>query len=69
MKTLTVEDVVAYLISKGPGRTQRELAEAIFGRDGYQQRVNVECDMLFRRGAVQRRGSGTPTDPFTYYPA
>jgi hypothetical protein len=65
---LTNMDVVKYLIEKGPGRTQRELSEAIFGTGGYQQRVNVECDMLARQGAVEVRGSGGPSDPFRYYP-
>jgi len=65
----TTLDIVQFLIEKAPGRTQRQLAEAIFGDRGYQQRVNVECDMLVRAGTVECRGSGGSSDPFTYYPA
>jgi hypothetical protein len=66
--TLTIMDVLAFLIEKGPGRTEAELAEAIFGSAGYQQRVNQDCAMLDRRGIVDRRGAGGPADPFRYYP-
>lgn len=63
------QDVVAFLIEKGPGRTEAELAEAIFGDKAYQQRVNQDCRMLADRGAVERRGGGGAGDPYRYYPA
>ena len=66
---LTTMDVVKFRIEKGPGRTQRQLSEAIFGGSGYQQRVNVECDMLTRNRQVVRYGGGGRADPYTYYPA
>jgi len=66
--TLTILDVVQFLIENGPGRTQRELSQAIFGEQGYHQRVNVECNLLVERGVVMTRGSGGATEPFTYYP-
>ena len=66
---LTTMEVVRFLIDKGPGRTQYDLAQAIFGDSGYQQRVNVECDMLVRSGAVERRGAGRHIAPYRYYPA
>lgn len=62
------QDVVAFLIEKGPGRTETELAKAIFGDKGYQQQVNQDCRMLADRGAVERRGGG-PGDPSRYYPS
>ncbi len=64
----TIHEVVRFLIDKGPGRTEAELAEAIFGKNGYQQRVNQECRMLSESGMIERRGSGGQADPFKYYP-
>ncbi len=61
-------DVIAFLIEKGPGRTEAELAEAIFADRASQQRVNQDCRMLLDRGAVERRGSGGHADPYRYYP-
>ena len=65
----TILDVLQFLIKEGPGRTERELAESIFGKEGYQQRVNSECNMLIIQGQVERRGKGGPSDPYRYHPA
>jgi hypothetical protein len=65
---LTLADVLMFLIEKGPGRTEAELAEAIFGDRAYQQRVNGECRLLVDRGRIERRGTGDPSDPFKYFP-
>ena len=65
--SLIIADVLLFLIEKGPGRTEAELAEAIFGRAGYQQRVNGDCTLLVSRGQVERRGSGGPSDPYRYH--
>lgn len=62
-------DVLQYLIEKGPGRTEAELAEAIFGKHGYQQRVNGDCNLLVNRGLVERRGHGGHADPYRYFKA
>jgi hypothetical protein len=64
----TILDALQFLIENGPGRTEAELARAIFGRDAYQQRVNGDCRLLENRGLVERRGTGGPGDPFTYFP-
>jgi len=71
MANLTVMDVLAFLIEKGPGRTEKELSEAIYGRgdQSYQQHVNQDCRMLADARRVERRGAGGPADPFRYYPA
>ena len=66
--TVTVLDVVRFLIENGPGRSEAQIAEAIFGADGYPQRVNQECRMLVNSGVVQRSGLGGPADPFRYFP-
>lgn len=65
----TLREVVEFLIEKGPGRTETELAAAIFGPAGYQQRVNGDCNLLMNRGRVERRGEGGPSDPYRYFPA
>ena len=64
----TIGDVLLFLIRKRPGRTEAELAEAIFGEHGYQQRVNEDCKLLERQGYVERVGTGGPGDPFRYFP-
>ena len=65
----TISDVLRFLIESGPGRTETELAQAIFGTDGYQQRVNSDCNLLVNRGLVERRGAGGPSDAYRYFPA
>ena len=65
----TISDVLLFLIENGPGRTEMELAQAIFGRDGYQQRVNSDCNFLLNRGLVERRGEGGPSNAYRYCPA
>ena len=65
----TISDVLLFPIENGPGRTETELAQAIFGRDGYRQRVNSDCNLLLNRGLVERRGAGGPSDAYRYYPA
>ena len=66
--TTTIYGVLKFLIEKGPGRTEAQLAEAIFGPSGYQQRVNQDCQLLVNRGEVERRGLGGPGQPYTYFP-
>lgn len=55
------------LIGKREGLTERALARAIFGRDGYQQQVNQICRRLCSQGLVARRGEGGTRDPYRYY--
>ena len=56
---MTQSDVLRYLIRKGPGRTELELARAIYGGKAYQQRVNQECYMMAIRLAAPRSSLGT----------
>ena len=65
---VTLADVLTFLIKNGPGRTEAQLAEAVFADRGYQQRVNQDCALLANRGVVERRGDGGPSAPFRYYP-
>ena len=64
----TVADKIVHAIKNNPGQTERELAEAIFGKGARQQRVNGDCALLANRGEVERRGAGGPSDPFRYFP-
>jgi hypothetical protein len=66
---MTTLEALRFLISRGPGRTERQLSEAIYGeKNGYQQHVNQDCVLLLGRGEVKRVGSGGPADPYRYEP-
>ena len=67
--TLPVLDAVRFLIQKAQGRTQREIAEDVFGHGADPSRVNWECDHLIRHGEAERHGQGSTADPFTYHPS
>ena len=64
----TMKEVLLYLIKCGPGRTEAQLAQAIFDSAGYQQRVNGNCLFLINRGLIERRGGGGKYDPYRYFP-
>lgn len=64
---MTIAEVLKFLIENGEGRSEKQLAEAIFGEKGYQQRVNSDCALLVSRGEVERRGGGKSGDPYLYY--
>jgi hypothetical protein len=55
------------LIARMPGLTEAQLAKMIYGKDGYQQKVNSACRQLVHAGRVERRGKGYALDPFTYH--
>jgi hypothetical protein len=61
-------DRLEKLIRATPGLTATELAEKLFGIEGYHERVAGACRTLVRTGRAERRGAGGPGDPFTYYP-
>ena len=65
---MTITEVLEFLITNGPGRTEAQLADAIFDKNAYQQRVNEDCRLLVNRGRVERRGIGGADDPYKYYP-
>jgi hypothetical protein len=57
------------LIHEVPGLTATQLAEKLFGLDGYHSRVSAECRLLVHLKRVERRGSGGPGDPYRYFPS
>lgn len=63
---MTVKERVLELIVARSDLTEAEIASRLFGRTGYQQRVNSACRQLIREYRVERRGSGGPGDPFRY---
>ncbi|WP_156510579.1 hypothetical protein [Labrenzia sp. OB1] len=63
----TVQERIKERVAEQPGLTEAELAQAIFGMDGYQQRVNSTCRRMITRGEIERHGDVGSTDPFTYY--
>ncbi len=64
---MELADVLLYLIARGPGHTARELAEAIYNK-AEQSLVNQDCQILYRKGSVCRKGVGGQADPYTYHP-
>jgi hypothetical protein len=67
IRKMALADDIDLLVSHRPGLTELALAKSLFGHVGYQQRVNSTCRHLFREGRVERRGTGGPGHPFTYY--
>ena len=61
-------DVLLYLVENGPGRSELELSEAIYGAPGYRQRLQQDLLRLVSSGGIERRGEGSPADPYTYHP-
>ena len=55
------------VVQASPGLTEREIAESLFGKAGYQQRVNPDCRWLWDEGLVERRGYGGAGDPYRYH--
>jgi len=66
---VTVAERVEELVREEPGMTEAQLSQALFGDEGYQQRVNSTCRRLIEAGRIERQGNGGPSDPFTYRPA
>jgi hypothetical protein len=61
-------DKLEHLIREVPGLTATELAQRLFGLDGYHTRVSAECRLLAHLKRVERRGTGGPADPYRYFP-
>ena len=49
---MSLADHIDQLVSHRPGMTELALAKSLFGRVGYQQRVNSFCRCLFREGHI-----------------
>ena len=60
-------DVTLYLIQAGPGRTQSQLAEAIFGGEAKASAVGDDCRTLVNLGLVECQGTGLVGDPYRYF--
>jgi hypothetical protein len=65
----TLADVLVFLIWKGSGRSERELAEAVYGCGANQQLVNQDRRMLADRGRVAMKGAGGSGNAYCYFPA
>lgn len=67
MSTPTISDKVLALVRRHPGLTEIQLAEKLYGRQGYQQQVNAACRYLVNERLVKREGIGGAIDPYRYY--
>ena len=61
-------NVLLYLVECGAGRSALELAQAIYGEVSSELRIQQDLMRLVSSGEIERRGLGTPTDPYSYYP-
>jgi len=59
-----IAQAIEVIVRHRPGVTEREIAEAIFGENAYQQRVNTDCRLLADLGYIRREGDR----PFRYFP-
>jgi len=55
-------------VENGPGRSALELAQAIYGEEGSDLRVQQDLMRLVGSGEIERGGIGSLADPHTYYP-
>jgi len=64
---MLIDDVERVLRDRSGG-TATELARALYGSGGYQERINPALRMLCASGRASRQGSGGPGDPYRYFP-
>jgi hypothetical protein len=64
---MTLADDILSLVARKPGLTEAEIAKHLFGRLGYQQRVNSTCRRLIHEYRIERHGNGGPGHPFSYH--
>jgi|GEM_PF-276139 len=50
----TIYERIEAAVAEHPGMSQAEMAKALFGDEGYQQRVNQDCAWLVRAGRLVR---------------
>ena len=64
---MALAENILSLVTTTPGLTGAEIAARLFGRKAYHKRVNSTCRRLIRESRIERRGTGGPGHPFTYY--
>lgn len=63
----SLADLLQLLVGYGPGRTEVELAEAVYGSGINQHSVMLTLQLLEARGAVTRNGDGSLAQPHRYF--
>lgn len=58
---------IEFFIQQHPGLTATQIANGLFGADGYHERVGNTLKILCSAGRLERHGAGGPGDPFKYY--
>jgi hypothetical protein len=64
---MALSDDLEALIARRPGLTEAQLADDLFGANGYQQRVNSTCRRMLKQGRVRREGRGYRAETHRYY--
>jgi hypothetical protein len=70
---MTIADSILALIERKerrkrrPSLTAQDIAEMLYGPNGYQQLVDPTLRELVAAERLDQRGEGGPDDPFTYH--
>ena len=64
---MSITEQVKQIIRQNPGLTATQLTRIMRGHDGYQERIDPTLRDLLEQGHIQRRGTGGPGSPYTYY--
>jgi hypothetical protein len=64
---MALADDIEALVGMRPGLTEAEIADHLYGANGYQQKVNSTCRRLVKQGRVHREGEGYQSDPYRYH--
>lgn len=63
----SLADLLQLLIGYGPGRTDVELAQAVYGSGVEKRSVMLTLQLLEARSMVTREGDGSPEQPYRYF--
>jgi hypothetical protein len=63
----TYKDQIRTLLASHPGLTERQLVEAIFGRNPFHLRIHNQMAALKAQGVLRKEGRGGKRDPYRYY--
>jgi hypothetical protein len=63
----TYKEQIRTLLASHPGLTERQLVEAIFGRNLFHLRIHNQMAALKAQGVLREEGRGGKRDPYRYF--